>query len=185
MTVLLSGDREEAVATVAKTVGIEKECIYSSLAPQQKSGVISSLQASGHHVAMVNVLCSGNIILLCIISITYIRYNLINLSYWPFRGSDLRWKLVIWMMSFVSLSSLTALSTSACKKFKSFLTILLWSISRPCAFEGFVSKVIQLTYLGSTWIGVSFDFFFSNFQFRNPHFLSQTIYLSQTSRKNT
>lgn len=95
MTVLLSGDREEAVATVAKTVGIEKGCIYSSLAPQQKSGVISSLQASGHHVAMVNVLCSGNIILLCIISITYIRCNLINLSYWPFRGSDLRWKLVI------------------------------------------------------------------------------------------
>nr|XP_027084568.1 copper-transporting ATPase PAA2, chloroplastic-like [Coffea arabica] len=52
-TVLLSGDREEAVATVAKSVGIENEFINASLTPQQKSGVISSLQASGHSVAMV------------------------------------------------------------------------------------------------------------------------------------
>ncbi|CAA0838023.1 Copper-transporting ATPase PAA2- chloroplastic [Striga hermonthica] len=52
-TVLLSGDREEAVATVAKTVGIENEFVNSSLTPQQKSGVISRLQASGHRVAMV------------------------------------------------------------------------------------------------------------------------------------
>ncbi|KAF8401087.1 hypothetical protein HHK36_014390 [Tetracentron sinense] len=52
-TVLLSGDREEAVATVGKTVGIASERINSSLTPQQKSGVIATLQAKGHHVAMV------------------------------------------------------------------------------------------------------------------------------------
>ncbi|KAK3021312.1 hypothetical protein RJ639_046883, partial [Escallonia herrerae] len=52
-TVLLSGDREEAVAIVAKTVGIESEFVNASLTPQQKSGVISSLQNSGHRVAMV------------------------------------------------------------------------------------------------------------------------------------
>lgn len=52
-TVLLSGDREEAVAAVAKLVGVENEFVNGSLTPQQKSGVISSLQASGHRVAMV------------------------------------------------------------------------------------------------------------------------------------
>ncbi|KAI3468055.1 hypothetical protein Pfo_024718 [Paulownia fortunei] len=52
-TFLLSGDREEAVAAVAKTVGVENEFVNGSLTPQQKSGVISSLQASGHRVAMV------------------------------------------------------------------------------------------------------------------------------------
>ncbi|KAL0330512.1 UNVERIFIED_CONTAM: Copper-transporting ATPase PAA2, chloroplastic [Sesamum radiatum] len=52
-TVLLSGDREEAVAAVAKTVGVENEFINGSLTPQQKSDAISSLQASGHRVAMV------------------------------------------------------------------------------------------------------------------------------------
>ncbi|KAL3650720.1 Copper-transporting ATPase paa2, chloroplastic [Castilleja foliolosa] len=52
-TVILSGDREEAVAAVAKTVGVENEFVNSSLTPQQKSGVISNLQASGHRVAMV------------------------------------------------------------------------------------------------------------------------------------
>ncbi|CAA2961601.1 copper-transporting ATPase PAA2, chloroplastic [Olea europaea subsp. europaea] len=52
-TVLLSGDREEAVATVAKTVGIDNEFVNASIMPQQKSGIISSLQNSGHHVAMV------------------------------------------------------------------------------------------------------------------------------------
>ncbi|KAA8546245.1 hypothetical protein F0562_003016 [Nyssa sinensis] len=52
-TVLLSGDREEAVAPIAKTIGIGSEFINSSLTPRQKSGVISTLQASGHHVAMV------------------------------------------------------------------------------------------------------------------------------------
>ncbi|CAK9169583.1 unnamed protein product [Ilex paraguariensis] len=51
--VLLSGDREEAVATVAKTVGIRSELINASLTPQQKSGIISTFRASGHHVAMV------------------------------------------------------------------------------------------------------------------------------------
>lgn len=52
-TVLLSGDREEAVANIAKTVGIGSEFVHASLAPQQKTGVISTLQASGHRVAMV------------------------------------------------------------------------------------------------------------------------------------
>ncbi|KAI7733412.1 hypothetical protein M8C21_023278 [Ambrosia artemisiifolia] len=52
-TILLSGDREEAVASVAKTVGIETHLINASLTPQQKSGAISSLQNSGHRVAMV------------------------------------------------------------------------------------------------------------------------------------
>ncbi|KAJ8542157.1 hypothetical protein K7X08_017023 [Anisodus acutangulus] len=52
-TVLLSGDREEAVATVAKTVGIKDKFVNASLTPQQKSAAISGLQASGHRVAMV------------------------------------------------------------------------------------------------------------------------------------
>ncbi|KAL3844289.1 hypothetical protein ACJIZ3_001692 [Penstemon smallii] len=52
-TVLLSGDREEAVAAVAKTIGVENEFVNGSLTPQQKSDVISSLQESGHRVAMV------------------------------------------------------------------------------------------------------------------------------------
>lgn len=55
-TLLLSGDREEAVAATAKEVGIGKEYINSSLTPQQKSEVISTLQTSGHHVAMVLIL---------------------------------------------------------------------------------------------------------------------------------
>ncbi|KAL5559543.1 hypothetical protein UlMin_035754 [Ulmus minor] len=52
-TVVLSGDREEAVASIAKAVGIENESIKSSLTPQQKSRVISSLKSAGHHIAMV------------------------------------------------------------------------------------------------------------------------------------
>ncbi|ESW08882.1 hypothetical protein PHAVU_009G082400 [Phaseolus vulgaris] len=52
-TVLLSGDREEAVATVADTVGIENDFVKASLSPQQKSSFISSLKAAGHHIAMV------------------------------------------------------------------------------------------------------------------------------------
>ncbi|OMO67024.1 Cation-transporting P-type ATPase [Corchorus capsularis] len=52
-TILISGDREEAVASVAKTVGIESEFVNASLTPQQKSGVISTLQNTGHHIAMV------------------------------------------------------------------------------------------------------------------------------------
>ncbi|XP_061374837.1 copper-transporting ATPase PAA2, chloroplastic isoform X2 [Gastrolobium bilobum] len=50
---LLSGDREEAVATIAKTVGIESDFVKASLSPQQKSGFISSLKAAGYNVAMV------------------------------------------------------------------------------------------------------------------------------------
>ncbi|XP_059453032.1 copper-transporting ATPase PAA2, chloroplastic [Corylus avellana] len=52
-TVVVSGDREEAVATIAKTVGIGSDCINASLTPQQKSEVISTLKSAGHHVAMV------------------------------------------------------------------------------------------------------------------------------------
>ncbi|OWM63308.1 copper-transporting ATPase PAA2, chloroplastic isoform X2 [Punica granatum] len=52
-TILLSGDREEAVATIAETVGMGRESVNASLTPQQKSDVISSLQAAGHRVAMV------------------------------------------------------------------------------------------------------------------------------------
>lgn len=52
-SILLSGDREEAVASIAEMIGIESESINSSLTPQQKSGLISSLQAQGHRVAMV------------------------------------------------------------------------------------------------------------------------------------
>ncbi|XP_030448552.1 copper-transporting ATPase PAA2, chloroplastic [Syzygium oleosum] len=52
-TILLSGDREEAVANIAQTVGIGHESINASLTPQQKSDVISALQAAGHCVAMV------------------------------------------------------------------------------------------------------------------------------------
>ncbi|WCJ29308.1 hypothetical protein M5689_010952 [Euphorbia peplus] len=52
-TIIVSGDREEAVANIANRVGIESKFINASLAPQQKSGVISSLQAAGHRVAMV------------------------------------------------------------------------------------------------------------------------------------
>ncbi|KAI9106911.1 hypothetical protein K1719_022439 [Acacia pycnantha] len=52
-TFLLSGDREEAVATIAETVGIESSLVKSSLSPHQKSKFISSLKAAGHCVAMV------------------------------------------------------------------------------------------------------------------------------------
>ncbi|XP_022754708.1 copper-transporting ATPase PAA2, chloroplastic isoform X2 [Durio zibethinus] len=52
-TILISGDREEAVATIAKTVGIGREFVNASSTPQQKSWVISTLQTAGHHIAMV------------------------------------------------------------------------------------------------------------------------------------
>ncbi|XP_047315974.1 copper-transporting ATPase PAA2, chloroplastic isoform X2 [Impatiens glandulifera] len=51
--VILSGDREEAVAAIAKSVGIRSEFVYASLTPQQKCGIISTFQGSGHRVAMV------------------------------------------------------------------------------------------------------------------------------------
>lgn len=50
---LLSGDREEAVASVGKMVGLERENIKASLSPQDKASIISSLQSEGHRVAMV------------------------------------------------------------------------------------------------------------------------------------
>lgn len=52
-TILISGDREEAVATIAQTVGIGSEFVNASLTPQQKSRVISTLQTAGHRIAMV------------------------------------------------------------------------------------------------------------------------------------
>ncbi|KAH0906958.1 hypothetical protein HID58_038785 [Brassica napus] len=52
-TILLSGDREGAVATVAKNVGIESESTNYSLSPDKKFEFISNLQSSGHRVAMV------------------------------------------------------------------------------------------------------------------------------------
>lgn len=52
-TVLLSGDREEAVASVGKMVGIGHQNIKPSLTPERKSSIISSFQAEGHRVAMV------------------------------------------------------------------------------------------------------------------------------------
>uniref|UniRef100_A0A1J3IZ39 Copper-transporting ATPase PAA2, chloroplastic n=1 Tax=Noccaea caerulescens TaxID=107243 RepID=A0A1J3IZ39_NOCCA len=52
-TVLLSGDREGAVATVAKSVGIESKSTNYSLSPEKKLEFISNLQSSGHRVAMV------------------------------------------------------------------------------------------------------------------------------------
>ncbi|KAH1129167.1 hypothetical protein J1N35_000545 [Gossypium stocksii] len=51
-TILISGDREEAVEPIAKTIGIEHEFVNAALTPQQKSRVISTLQTAGHHIAM-------------------------------------------------------------------------------------------------------------------------------------
>ncbi|KAJ3673650.1 hypothetical protein LUZ60_005642 [Juncus effusus] len=50
---LLSGDREEAVASVGKMVGIKKENVKYSLSPQNKASIVSELQSLGHRVAMV------------------------------------------------------------------------------------------------------------------------------------
>ncbi|XP_074317350.1 copper-transporting ATPase PAA2, chloroplastic isoform X2 [Silene latifolia] len=52
-TVLLSGDREEAVASIANIVGINTKSVQASLTPQKKAQYISDVQASGHRIAMV------------------------------------------------------------------------------------------------------------------------------------
>uniref|UniRef100_A0A0C9S3V5 TSA: Wollemia nobilis Ref_Wollemi_Transcript_28344_3340 transcribed RNA sequence n=1 Tax=Wollemia nobilis TaxID=56998 RepID=A0A0C9S3V5_9CONI len=53
-TILLSGDREEAVSSVAEMVGIRnKELVNACFRPNEKSSFISSLQNQGHSVAMV------------------------------------------------------------------------------------------------------------------------------------
>lgn len=52
-TVLLSGDREEAVASIGKIVGIGVERIHANLRPRDKADFISSLQHQGFSVAMV------------------------------------------------------------------------------------------------------------------------------------
>ncbi|CAN6296311.1 unnamed protein product [Urochloa humidicola] len=52
-TFLLSGDREEAVTSIGRTIGIRNENIKSSLTPQDKASIISTLQGEGHRVAMV------------------------------------------------------------------------------------------------------------------------------------
>ena len=54
-TILISGDSEEAVTTIAKTVGIGSESVNASPTPQQKSKVISTLQTAGHRIAMVTI----------------------------------------------------------------------------------------------------------------------------------
>jgi soluble P-type ATPase len=59
-TLLLSGDREEAVASIGSTVGIKNENTQSSLTPQEKTGVISTLQGEGHRVAMVTCFNSSS-----------------------------------------------------------------------------------------------------------------------------
>jgi soluble P-type ATPase len=52
-TYILSGDRKEAVEGIGRTVGIRSENRKSSLTPQEKAGIISTLQEEGHRVAMV------------------------------------------------------------------------------------------------------------------------------------
>ncbi|KAM3230906.1 hypothetical protein ACQJBY_061212 [Aegilops geniculata] len=52
-TYILSGDRKEAVEGIGETVGIRRENRRSSLTPQEKAGIISTLQGEGHRVAMV------------------------------------------------------------------------------------------------------------------------------------
>lgn len=52
-TYILSGDRKEAVESIGITVGIRTENRKSSLSPQEKAGIISTLQGEGHRVAMV------------------------------------------------------------------------------------------------------------------------------------
>eukprot|EP00252_Welwitschia_mirabilis_P018618 TRINITY_DN4135_c0_g1_i1.p1 TRINITY_DN4135_c0_g1~~TRINITY_DN4135_c0_g1_i1.p1 ORF type:complete len:935 (+),score=209.97 TRINITY_DN4135_c0_g1_i1:106-2805(+) len=53
-TIMLSGDREEAVAKVAETVGINgKQHLHSCLKPIEKRDAIASLQKQGHTITMV------------------------------------------------------------------------------------------------------------------------------------
>lgn len=52
-TFLVSGDRKEAVATVAKAVDIASEFVKASCTPDQKSKFISEVQENGHQIAMV------------------------------------------------------------------------------------------------------------------------------------
>ncbi|KAG8073678.1 hypothetical protein GUJ93_ZPchr0006g41283 [Zizania palustris] len=52
-TFLLSGDRKEAVESIGRTVGIKCENMKSSLTPQEKAVLISTLQGKGRRVAMV------------------------------------------------------------------------------------------------------------------------------------
>ncbi|RWW56202.1 hypothetical protein BHE74_00037100 [Ensete ventricosum] len=59
-SVLVSGDREEAVTSVGKMVGIGT--INAALTPQQKSSIISSLQAEGHRVAMFVVVVVSDLV---------------------------------------------------------------------------------------------------------------------------
>ncbi|CAN6539590.1 unnamed protein product [Malus baccata var. baccata] len=79
-TVLFSGDREEAVATIAKAVGIENEFVKSSLTPQGKSGAISSLKDAGHHVAMVTILDHLSNSFTCFVLCQSYRKMVVNLS---------------------------------------------------------------------------------------------------------
>jgi len=51
--VLLSGDKQDAVGTIAKIVGVENEFVQASMTPQRKSQYILDVQSSGHRIAMV------------------------------------------------------------------------------------------------------------------------------------
>lgn len=50
-TMVLSGDREEAVASIAKSVGIQR--VHAGLKPKDKADLIKDLQKQGYSVAMV------------------------------------------------------------------------------------------------------------------------------------
>lgn len=52
-TVLLSADKQEAVETIAKILGVENEFVQASVTPQRKSQYILDMQSSGHRIAMV------------------------------------------------------------------------------------------------------------------------------------
>lgn len=50
-TLVLSGDREEAVASIAESVGIQH--VHAGLKPKDKADFIGALQTQGFSVAMV------------------------------------------------------------------------------------------------------------------------------------
>lgn len=52
-TVLLSGDKQEEVETIAKILGVENEFVQASMTPERKSQYILDVQSSGHQIAMV------------------------------------------------------------------------------------------------------------------------------------
>lgn len=63
---------------IGKTVGIESELINASLSPQQKSDVISSLQAKGHRVAMVAIFNQTNLNLKSAWRFLFLNFHTLN-----------------------------------------------------------------------------------------------------------